>query len=231
VVKGNIIEEDASRKIYLPFGEEYSIRLTNKKGIVSACDLSVDGEKVSRFILRGDETVEIERYLDGNLSSGKKFKFVSINSSQVKDKNNFENGIVEASFFEETLKPIPIVIHKYPKDPYIPYVPIGIPLSWRYPEGEFYYGTTSTFEGFDGRNKEIQFCNSNFSGATVRGSESNQKFKEVSGYEFSSTPTILKLKIVNGELKIISRYCNSCGRKRRDGERYCSNCGGKYVTS
>ena len=64
-------------------------------------------------------------------------------------------------------------------------------------------------------------------GATVRGSESEQRFSEISGLEFDSVATILKIKLVNGVYQITSRYCSGCGRKRKDGDKFCPNCGNK----
>ena len=69
---------------------------------------------------------------------------------------------------------------------------------------------------------------SELGGATVRGEKSDQKFSDIHGIEFESHATILKLKIVNGELNTAPRYCSGCGRKRKHNDKYCSNCGVKY---
>ena len=65
-------------------------------------------------------------------------------------------------------------------------------------------------------------------GATVRGSHSSQKFSEVSGLEFESVATVIKLKIVNGTLEATAKYCTSCGRKKQGSDKFCSQCGNKY---
>lgn len=245
---GHILEE-VDRKVRLPFGAEYKVRLKNKHHKRCAVDLLINGEKVSRFILEGNETTDIERFLDGNLSSGKCFQFASLNDGRVKDKANFENGQVEAHFFEEEEPKIKEIHHHYDRyheiDPYPPYPKRPGPYPW--PDPVWYEdmwhtqkdkpiggGTcnrltteSNSFEPGDDMVFSIN-CSADLPGATVRGSKSKQEFKEVSGYTFSSTSTILKLKIVNGEVRSTTRYCSGCGRKRKQGNKFCANCGTQY---
>jgi len=238
LANGGAIEESNERTVPLPFGTEYKVRMINKNNDRCAADLIVNGEQVARFILNSGETTDIERFLDGNLNSGKRFKFTHLNDSKVKDKKDIDNGIVEVRFYREKHKQNPLVIEKhihhwdhypvYPVEPkpWKPY--IGDPM-WNYTNNA---GTYDMCKGMSsGGSMAMNCCSSPTSsftgldGATVRGSESDQKFTEVSGYEFESVATTLKLKIVNGESQTVSRYCSGCGRKRRDGEKFCSNCG------
>lgn len=249
IANGDVLNEDDSRQVCLPFGTEYKIRLINKNHERCAADLIINGEQIARFIVNGGETADIERFLDGSLNNGKRFKFVSLNDSGVKDKKDFDNGIIEVHFFKERKKPEPLIIkeehhhHHWDKWPE--------PIKPYYPPYQPRYRHYSTCDMKVGDNVDMQYCSSkgtsigNMSfncclatgaglpaadgapGATVRGSESTQKFSDVSGYEFESTATILKLKIVNGEIKETSRYCSGCGRKKRDGDKYCANCGSK----
>jgi len=251
IADGNVLEEDDSKRVCMPFGTEYKARLINKNYERCAADLLINGEQIARFIVNAGETVDIERYLDGNLNSGKRFKFTSLNDSQVKNKKDIDNGIVEVHFYKERKKSDPIIIkeehhHHYDRYPYIPPVSPWPKQPW-YPYNPWYYcegnGGNITFNNSKGMSASggsaiiSDVCSTptscrsmaELSGATVRGSESQQSFKEISGYEFESTTTILKLKIVNGEPAISVKYCNGCGRKRRDGEKYCPSCGTKLI--
>lgn len=240
---GRVVDEDGSNKVALPFGTEYKVRLINKNYDRCAADLIINGNKIARFVLSAGETADIERYIDNNNNSGSRFKFTHLHDGQVKDSNSFENGLVEVLYYKERYKPVPIVIHEdhhhwhdtYPKFPYPnkPFWPVV-------------YGSCVNTAGFGGVTFDsaqdsgrgmsagpiVMNCNmmttlgTGMDGATVRGSKSEQKFNEVSGLEFESNATVLKLKIVNGELQLQTKYCSGCGRKRTGN--YCSNCGTKY---
>ena len=110
---GNIIHEETNRIVKLPFDSEFSVRLINKHFRRAKCSLSVNGENVGSFILNGKETIDIERFIDGNLGNGKKFVFASLDDSRTKDKTSFENGIVEANFYLEKELKIHELHHYY----------------------------------------------------------------------------------------------------------------------
>ena len=244
IANGNIVEEDSSRRVALPFGQEFGLKLINKSYNRSAADVRINGEDIARFVLAAGESYVIERYVDGNLNSGRRFKFVSVNNSAVKDKKDFENGLIEVSFYKEKLKPAPIIIreehHHY--DPYPwdrrPYIPPQKP--WR-PSDPIYRDYPATNDHYDYPGMTFNSCSKGLScggvhnlsasidGATVRGSESKQEFREVTGLEWESSPTILKLKLVNGEITNTSKYCSSCGRRKRDGDKFCGKCGSNYI--
>jgi hypothetical protein len=232
IANGNVLDEDESKMVRIPFGTEYKVRLINKNYDRCAADLLINGEKVARFIVNAGETADIERYIDGNINNGKRFKFTYLNDSQVKDKKDFDNGIVEVHFFREIKKQDPIVIkeeHHYhhwdkKEDPWKPW-PTPI---WYCDNVVSTGGTAIGASNTKGMNNSVScYCSSDvpIGGATVRGSESSQQFSYASGHEFDSIATILKLKIVNGEITTSAKYCTSCGRKRKISERYCSNCG------
>ena len=230
MANGNVLEEDGSSKIALPFGTEYKVRLINKNYDRCAADLIINGDKIARFILNAGETADIERYVDGNLNSGNRFKFTHLHDSKVKDAGSFENGIVEVLYFKEKYqKKEPVVVNNWPNSPYYFDKPRS---SWG--AGPSYGASAgSNLRGF-GSSPQMS-CNfmamasaAPAEGATVRGSESDQKFASVSGLEFESTPVIIKLKIVNGELQSATRYCTGCGRKKNSTDKFCANCGIKY---
>ena len=227
LANGQVLEEDGSNKVCLPFGAEYKVRLINKNYDRCAADLIINGDKIARFIVGAGETADIERYLDGNLHSGSKFKFTHLHDSAIKDKNSFENGLVEVLYYKEKYrKPEPLIIreehHHWP--------PWKAPMSTFTPWTVTYDSCENSLRGF-GTSMQcnaISMASAGQEGATVRGSSSSQSFSEVSGLEFESNPTIIKLKLVNGDLQTSQKYCTGCGRKKSGADKYCANCGIKY---
>lgn len=226
---GNIIEEDSSKRMFLPFGSEYEVRLINKNNTNCKADLTINGEIVGSFFINAGATADIERYLDGSNYKGKKFKFTHLNDTGVKDKNDIDNGFIEVSFYPEKPKPDPIVIkeHHYHYDT-IPNKPYGPKPMW--------YGTEFTNDmSFGGSvGMAANYCSSDMKvassspaieGATVRGSDSDQKFETVHNKEFEAVATTMRLKIFNGEIKVANKYCSGCGKKNTYGHKFCPSCG------
>jgi hypothetical protein len=104
---GKVIREsnvNNQRVVRLPFDSEYKIRIQNKNLTRAYVKVLIDGTEVhtGKLILRGNSSVDLERFdLDGNLSSGRKFKFVPLTNSDVQDPTSKENGILEVIFEEE----------------------------------------------------------------------------------------------------------------------------------
>lgn len=227
---GNIVEENASKRIFLPFGQEYSVRIINRNSHNCASDLEINGEKIGRFYVKSGETTDIERYLDNNNYSGKRFKFTSLHDSSVKDKTDIDNGFIQVSFFKERPRPEPIIIKEYHHydEPWIK--PMSPKRQW--PDTPWYVG------GIGGTCKKYAssspiVCNTSFTasnsgpieGATVRGSESKQSFNNVYGKDFESESTIIRLKLFNGEIETKAKYCSQCGRKNLFRHKFCPSCG------
>lgn len=233
---GNIIEEDSSKRILLPFGAEYEVRLINKSIKNCATDLTINGEKIGRFFLEAGQNMDIERYLDGDNNKGKKFKFTHLNDSGVKSKTDIDNGFIEVSFYPEKKKDEPIIIkehHYHHYDPIPPYVHPAPNVPFPRPWSPLFDGTRYAMDM--GCTNDIgksyggmaMNCSSPapIEGATVRGSESKQSFTSVYGKEFDSIATVIRLKIFNGEVVVTNKYCSGCGRKKKYGDKYCANCG------
>jgi len=229
---GSIIEEDASKRMYLPFGSEYAVRLINKNHTNCKADLTINGEIVGSFFINAGQTADIERYLDGSNYKGKRFKFTHLNDSGVKDKTDIDNGFIEVSFYPEKPRVDPIVIkeHHYHHDVY----PI-LPPSKPYGPAPFWYGTEFTngvsYGGSVGMS--ASFCSSNMKvadsspleGATVRGSDSDQKFETVYNKDFEAAATTIRVKVFNGEIRVANKYCSGCGKKNTYGHKFCPSCG------
>ena len=258
--KGHVLPEE-DRRVRLPYNSEFKTRLINKHSYDSGCDLIINGEKIARFLISAGESVNVERFLDGNLSSGKRFTFVSMKDERVKNTIDIENGLIEAHFYKVKPKTISIDWNI----PFIPHNP-SIPEYPKYPQSQYYYCNTSDgtannnydeyITDIKSNNKEsskaegslphekakkassfrtdplslydsqVNFRSSH-EGVTVRDKESNQKFDSITGLEYESICTIIKIKLIEGDLTKLKRYCSNCGKKRKHSYNYCSNCGEK----
>jgi len=102
--RGSPVKETGSRgsrKIAIPFGSEYKLRLKNKNDRSCAVKLTIDGSPVSNFgdfIVGSGATVDLERYVTDSMSRGKRFKFVTLDHQDVDDPTRSDNGIIRAEF-------------------------------------------------------------------------------------------------------------------------------------
>jgi hypothetical protein len=111
-----------SAKVYLPFGTEYSLFLKNTADTRAVLDITIDGTNV----LGGDSMVveprsesRLERFLlDGNLNSGRRFKFVALTDPGVQNPSEPRNGLVEVICRWEA-PPTPIQIRQIPTPVFI----------------------------------------------------------------------------------------------------------------
>ena len=227
---GKILKE-TDRRVTIPFDSHYQVRLINKNSKRCSCDLFINGEKVERFRIDRFKSMDIERFIDGNNDMGRKFRFISLKSNDVKDKNDIDNGLIEAHFYLESNESHIREIHHYHYDHIIredSYIPPYIP-PYKYPYTDLIplspmYNTDNS----GAVNLSFSSYNTSNLGATVRGNQSNQKFMNVDDMELENTSVILKLKLFGGDIELIRQYCAGCGRKSRQGDKYCGNCGIKY---
>ena len=99
-VGDRFVEERSNGTFVMPFDSEYSIRLKNRNSRKAIARVYIDGEEVNelgKFILDANATLDLERFVS-SLDAGNKFRFVPLSNSKVKDKNNGENGVIEARF-------------------------------------------------------------------------------------------------------------------------------------
>lgn len=240
-------------KVSVPFHSEYKIRLKNKHSSLRAkARVWVDGRKASNlgdFILKPGETLDLERFLDSDLNSGNKFKFVPLSDSRVNDPTDPDNGVIKVEFYREKqfdIEPLPI----RPK-PWVPVKPFTPFDDW---------GTGGTNNDSDppwtytaGCNTAGKSCSSfspvninyvaDVNGATVEGGLSNQVFVYSTDFATEVFPVTLTLKIkglASGPFAEISRtpvkskkkkkrFCAHCGRRRsRMADKFCPRCGNPY---
>lgn len=224
---GSPLRETTNQYVHLPFGSEYSIELRNDHPYRRAlAKIYIDGTEVvdGGMVVEASKTVNVERFvLGGNLSKGKKFKFVALDKVPGADPKNSENGIVKIEFWLEDMHIVPDIwldIPKYCKT------------------GSISVGNTSRQLLFD---SVVSSYNSSMyvtepaidytpaAGVTTEGSDSNQVFTTTTFGELdNSTYTVIEIQLRNNELTIATDskiYCTQCGKKIKPTFSFCPNCG------
>jgi hypothetical protein len=231
-------------KITIPFGSEYIVRLKNKSNVRAKARVWIDGRKASTlgdFILHAGETLDLERFLDESMDSGRRFKFVHVSDSRVNDPTDYNNGVVKVEFYKETS--FRIDWGKINLDPYRDASPF--PYDNRKGSGADPNFLRSTHISWNDNSTLVSnsiasssICDSNQLGATVEGGNSDQRFVEGQEFSTEALPITLSLKIQGPRIKTPStitkprptskprvRFCSNCGTRRRRSARFCSHCG------
>lgn len=251
-VGDRFVEERGDSKFVVPFDSEYTVRLKNRNSRKAVARIYIDGEEVNKlgsFILDANATLDLERFVD-KLDAGNKFRFVPLSNSGVKDKNNGENGIIEARF--QLVKPVekPIIYddHHHHHHHHYNYPYYNTWPGWPRWDNPIYCNNTGgkgmssgcdmTFSmncSADMGASEPLMCNctsADLKGATVEGSKSSQKFSYSYVGELESKETVIRVQLVGStdtELKDYyeKKHCGKCGKKYGLGDIFCSSCGEK----
>ena len=237
----------SNRQVAVPFGSEYILRLKNKNDRDCTAKVTIDGSPISNFgdvIISAGGTIDLERYLTGSMSSGKRFKFVSLDHPDVDDPTKSENGIIRVLFTLANKNQNVITIK--PDDTWKP------PDGWKPTDRFWYYehglnsktsdpvkygatttsftSNTSTSKGIGGLSHTthgVNFCSTPVPGATIEGSHSNQSFAYGS-IDLSNETVVMQLKMVGvhgGDVFTPAKFCSGCGYKLKPRDKYCSGCG------
>ncbi len=247
--------------VSVPFSSEYKIRLKNKHSYLRAkARVWVDGRKASNlgdFILKAGETLDLERFLDNELDSGNKFKFVPLSDRRVNDPTDPSNGIIKVEFYREYdyVKDITITNPKpwKPLDPVNP--KYNDDFTWHWDptpftgggRGSSMGGTTTVSCNTLFVNDVSSLCVDDSAGATVEGSHSGQSFVYGDSFKTEISPTTLTLKLKGiskpepleyqvwekgdktTRRKKKVRFCSHCARRRsRMADKFCPRCGNSY---
>lgn len=101
--KGKILREFKDT-VYIPYGEEYSIYLSNQNSLRCTVSVSIDGQDVADgqvFVLEANSNLDIKRFIrNGNLSEGNRFKFIE-RTKKIEDGPRgikAEDGLVRIEF-------------------------------------------------------------------------------------------------------------------------------------
>lgn len=223
-------EERGDGNFVVPFSSEYSIRIKNRNNRKAVARVYIDGEEVNKmgsFILDANGVLDLERFVS-DLAKGNKFRFVPLNNTKVKDKNNGENGAIEVRF--QLVKPVelPIIYHNYTTH----YVNDIRPYFWN---NVSYTVSSTPTRGSScapatSDCSQVFNCSSSEKGATVEGSSSGQKFSYSYVGELDPKETAIRVQLIGTNDSGVAEYfkkqhCTHCGKKFGENDKYCSGCG------
>lgn len=251
VAGGKIANESDSGEVALPFGTEYKVRLKNKSRVRALADIYMNGEPAAMgIVLEANQTVNVERYLKGDLNAGPKFLLERLSHPGVSEPNDTQNGLVEVKFYKEKSCPkIEYIPSPYPVYPQSVWP--GICPPWRKSPDITWCSTGGGAGGSSmgvggvvsqsdsGVQAESRSCFTSRvhqksvlrsagpskaeAASTVEGSKSCQSFTYVTFDPDLTTGVTLAIKLKGYTL--IKAKC-SCGRQAR-GAKYCPDCGEK----
>lgn len=119
MVDGMPFNEIIGNEVAIFFGSEYKLKLKNHNSRRCTVRITIDGALVTvlgDIILGAGKAIELERFIDRSLETGKRFKFVPIDDSSVDDPYRKENGEIIAEFRLEKKK-TPFSIIEIPQFP------------------------------------------------------------------------------------------------------------------
>ena len=233
---GQPLRETDGKFVYLPFQSEYSFELKNQSSLRAVASIKIDGTDV----LGGDEiiipaygTVNVERFItNGDLSKGKKFKFVPLSDSKVQDPSSPENGLVEIEVWFEKVEWTSQATYWETS----PYKKSFLPDSgggWSQ-DTHMYRCESTTLSA----PMSVNYCAASPSsvsaksvgqvGATVEGGKSNQSFVHgaFGQKDYPSVTFKFWLRGVEHEVTTEDKlYCTNCGKKTRFDYKFCPRCG------
>ena len=242
--KGNILRE-SNGQVYLPFHSEYSLLLKNTKSMRAAVKVRIDGMDA----LGGDEIIVpaygstvLERFmLDGNLSTGKRFKFVPATDSGVQDPTSGDNGLVEAMFQEEYVYPQPV---HWEGPTILRNKSFTLNNSGTAPGvGSFYCSSVGGMLNDSKMSFAPDSCSIGnaiplacSAGATVEGAQSGQAFCRVANFDHNNLvcATRLCLRLMGNQVALTVKdtkhiHCSFCGKKNAFSANFCQGCGMKIA--
>ena len=242
----------------LPFHSDYKVRIKNKNiSLRAKAKVWIDGRLVSNlgdFILQPNETLDLERFLDESMTSGRRFKFVPLGDGRVNDPTDPENGIIKVEFYREKTwdqPPIRPLIRSNRKSYGLGSGGSGTTVS---PNWQYTPTTTIGSSTLGGGGTANYYVSNNMmpvndsyvpenAGATVEGGHSGQSFAYGSDFQTESYPITLTLRIRGLDQRGVDwedrpnsprkqkkriRFCPSCGTKRHGMSKFCSSCGTAY---
>jgi hypothetical protein len=254
--------EEKDNKVILPFDSEYTLMLKNKNDRKAVARVFIDDEEATekgRLIIDANGVVNLERFID-DINKGKRFKFVPISNNAVKDKGSSEKGFIEVHF--QLVKPVVnnVVIHEHHYRRYRPfdfyysdgpfYVDYDFPV---FGSSKFLCSnsgggtgmsmsagsknfTLNSYETSELKTTNEAFIQDNHlveeRGATIKGSNSSQKFCYSYVGELEAQETIIRFQLVGTrDSKIADQYlkthCTQCGKAYDINDVYCAKCGTK----
>ncbi len=179
----------------VPFDSEYEILIKNDNNRRCTAKVTIDGTDISSlgdFIISANGALNLERFVTESLTECKRFKFVPLDNPAVDDPTRKENGIVRVELKLEKKYIYPRII--YP----VEYPNCDSMLYW-----DWETSSNIPCDGVNGLdfiwdNCKITLCSASMPGATIAGSESNQRFYEAD-FNAEDKTVVLELKLMGIE--------------------------------
>lgn len=226
--KGKILRERGV-DVFLPFGSEYSICITNHQNNRALVKISIDGVNVTSggIIVNGNASVELERYINnGNMDKGNRFKFIEMTDIIENHRGvTAKDGLIEVTYeFESPIKVNSGIFRSGSNNRMC-----GTGHDWTMYNSPDMYATCSVADATISKYT---------AGITVPGSESDQKFTTghfgISDGETHKITLILRGEIdanrVTEPLTVSKKIkCTTCGTKNKSSHKFCKECGTALV--
>lgn len=242
--------KDGESVVYLPFGEEYSIFIKNLHPERAVVDIDIDGRNaITGLVVNGNNargfnlnSVELERFHDGDQYSGYKFKFIE-KTEKVREHRGEgpEDGLITVTWKYE--KPKPVVWNVARRK-----TRGGTILG----DCDFGEETTLFASAVPQAGGMSLSMPANEDGITAEGSESYQSFQSVSvgPLEAETHSIVIKLKGDVGQTKPVPggdkmQYettriktavttrtrvtCKNCGTRQTSNNKFCKECGSNLL--
>lgn len=255
---GKVLREQKDT-VYVPFGTEYTILIKNLNTVRASVTIEIDGQDATEnvsLIINPKEELELTRFIkNGNLNAGNRFKFIERSANIEQHRGvGVEDGLIRVEFeFERERQPLVINTGSWWDKK------TGSP--WYGLEDKFYYADPtynicgglsepaiskgvlrSAYTANDvtmpiGNVTHDSYSPQSFNdaGITVPGSESDQKFSTVYGFNGDGIKHAIVLKLLgeNPAGQVIQQpvtvkakpKCVTCGKVNKATASYCNHCG------
>ena len=244
-VGGRVLREqyrDGNSVVYLPFGAEYSLLLKNLSTQKSIVNVEIDGKNVTDggMIVDANREVNFERAINGDMVSGRKFKFIE-KTEEISDfrGDRIDDGLIRITYqFEKQYFPL-YTVPSWPQQWINHNVTYGPVTNFRESSSGgggtqsscFTSCSSATYAKNDSTPTGAinSCCFEDASGITVEGSRSNQTFTYGSIGSLECEVHTMVFQLIPGNYQPVTvdrRFqCPTCGRKWKSNFEFCGNCG------
>lgn len=246
-VDNKILREDKDT-VLIPFGSEYSILMKNLQSRKAVVSVTIDGQDVlngKRIVINPKDEQELKGFYDMyDSTENRKFKFIQKTEKiQEYRGDKIDDGILRIEFwYEEEQKPLPVTHWDKTLIRGIGGCSAGVSNSVSYSTSNVVTTSTAMLNASNSTlTADVVKCSldsftpQSDEGITVRGSESDQKFRVVTVGNLESQSHVITLKLkgytssgteVKTALAVGSKVvCPTCGHNNKSISKYCSECG------
>ena len=241
----NKVLREFEDKVYIPFGEEYSVFVKNLNSVRASVSISIDGQDVGdgkSFIVDANDSIDIQRFIkNGNLNEGNRLKFIERTGSVEQHRGvGIEDGLVRVEFQFERVVNLwngfePHIYYHNRRNDLIGSGDIN-PMDLTFTTCDANVKASSNCRGFSSSVNYSADISApvNDAGITVPGSVSDQQFNEVAAMPLEAETHVIVLKLlgqtesnkVSTPVTVKTKpKCITCGRTNKATAKFCTNCG------